>query len=357
MKKNILWTVAASCVVAIGATLHVAAAPALETVKIGICTPALTKGVAPFAVAEKMGYLAAEGYRVDLVAAGTATDCAKYVATRQFPYAQFSIEPIVTMRQQGVKMTTFYTHNQGNVYGIAVPEDSPIKSISDLKGKKVGVTSLSSVGVFVARALLQQAGLQPTDFTPVVVGQGAQTAELLRSKQVDALSAYDTQFALVRNAGVPMRELPVPDEFSGMPTTGFVALESVLQANPKTAEAIGRAWAMGTVFAMANPAAAVRMTWEQYPQTKPSGKSDEQALADDLSVLKARLENLKLEKSHVTRWGENNPASYKRYLDFITKWNIVKPGVDASEVFTNAYVAGFNTFDVAKVEAQAKAYR
>ena len=49
-------------------------------------------------------------------------------------------------KPQGVKMKVFYTAYQGNIYGIEVPADSPIKSFSDLKGKKIGVASMASGG-------------------------------------------------------------------------------------------------------------------------------------------------------------------------------------------------------------------
>ena len=43
-------------------------------------------------------------------------------------------------RPQGIKAKFFYTAYQGNIYGIAVPADSPIKKFADLKGKTIGVT-------------------------------------------------------------------------------------------------------------------------------------------------------------------------------------------------------------------------
>jgi NitT/TauT family transport system substrate-binding protein len=35
-----------------------------------------------------------------------------------------------------VKIKNYYTAYQANIYGIAVPEDSPIKTFADLKGKR-----------------------------------------------------------------------------------------------------------------------------------------------------------------------------------------------------------------------------
>src|SRR5215813_15676138 len=63
-----------------------------------------------------------------------------------------------------------------------------------------------------------------TDVNIVVAGEGAQTAAMLRSKQVDALSQFDTQYAMVENAGVKLRLLDTK-EIDSYPSNGFLALE------------------------------------------------------------------------------------------------------------------------------------
>ena len=123
------------------------------------------------------------GIKVELVPLPGSTDCVKAVATKDVQYGVPSIEPVAIIRPQGVKIKNFYTAYQANIYGIAVPEDSPIKTFADLKGKKIGVTSMASAGVIVARALATSNGLDPDkDVSIVVAGEAAQTAALLRSQ-------------------------------------------------------------------------------------------------------------------------------------------------------------------------------
>ena len=164
---------------------------------------------APFAIATKMGWFEKDGIKVELVPLPGSTDCVKLVATKELQASLPSVEPLAIIRPQGVKAKFFYTAYQGNIYGLAVPADSTIKSITDLKGKKIGVTSMASAGVIVARALAKQAGMNPdTDITIVVAGESAQTAALLNSKQIDALSQFDTQYALTeqrRRQAAPAR--------------------------------------------------------------------------------------------------------------------------------------------------------
>jgi NitT/TauT family transport system substrate-binding protein len=328
-----------------------------ETVRVGFCARTITSAAAPFAIAMKKGFYGREGMTVQLVPIAGSTDCVKLVATGDLPYSLPSIEPLPAARAQGVKAKIFYTAYQGNIYGIAVGKESAIRSIKDLKGKKIGVASMASGGVHVARGVLAMNGLDPDkDAQIVVVGEAAQAAALLRAGEVAALSMYDTQYALIDGAGVPVRLLD-SGPLSRFPSNGFLVLEETLRKDRAQAVALGRGYAMGTVFAMANPEAAVKILYEIYPQTKPSGKSDEQALRDDVKTLLARAEHWKLEAGGVKKWGESSIKDFDAYIDFLLKWNVIKDKVPGTELVTNDLVEEINKFDAAKVAADAKSYK
>jgi NitT/TauT family transport system substrate-binding protein len=318
------------------------AAPAgaqVTKLKVGWCARTVSAAAAPFAIATKLGWLRQEGIDVELVPMPGSTDCVKNVAVREVDFSLPSVEPLAVGRPQGIKAQIFYTAYQGNIYGIAVPQDSPVKEFTDLRGKRVGVISMASAGVLVARELARLAGLNPdTDINIVVAGEGAQTAAMVRGGQVDALSQFDTQYAMVENAGVKL-------------------LEETLRSRRKEAVALARSYAKGTVFAIANPEAAVRILWEVFPATKPTGKDEATALRDDTKVLQARAQNWRIEKAGVKRWGENSEANYGAYAEFMLKTGIIKQAVTAQELVTNELIDEINRFDPEKIAAEARAYR
>lgn len=325
--------------------------------KIGFCSQSLTSAVAPFAIATKMGWYREAGISVEIVPLAGSSDCAKLVATGAVAYALPSIEPVIPLRVEGVKEKVFYTAYQGNIYGLSVPAESSVKTVKDLKGKRIGVASMASGAVQVARALLSNAGLDPQqDAQIVVVGNAGQAAALVKSHQVDALSIYDTQYALIENAGVPLRPLDM-GPLAKYPSNGFLALEETLAKNRAQAVALARGYAMGTIFAIANPQAAMKILWEYYPQTKPTGKTEEQAIHDDVLVFNARAEHMKLEAGGVKRWGESNVREFDAYEDFLMKEGVIKQRLPATDLVTNDLIADINKFDAAKVTAAAKAYR
>jgi NitT/TauT family transport system substrate-binding protein len=353
MQRLIAW---AALVLSLAAAASSATAQ-VATVRVGWCAKTVSSAAAPFAIAAKMGWFEKDNIKVDLVPLPGSTDCVKLVATKELQASLPSVEPLAIIRPQGVKAKFFYTAYQANIYGIAVPEASPVKSITDLKGKKIGVTSMASAGVIVARALAKQAGMNPdSDVSIIVAGEAAQTAALLNSKQVDALSQFDTQYALTSNAGAKLRMLDHP-EIKKFPSNGFVALEDYLKNNRKEAVALARGYAKGTVFAIANPEAAIRILWEMYPQTKATGKNEETALRDDLITLEARAKNWRYEQVDGKRWGDNVEANYQAYLNWLLEQGIIKTKTDVKDIVTNELLDEAINFDEKALIAEAKAYK
>lgn len=346
---------AAAVLAALGTV--VGSAQAQTTVRVGWCARTVSSAAAPFAIATKMGWYAAAGIKVELVPLPGSTDCVKSVATRDIPYSLPSIEPLAIIRPQGVKMKNYYTAYQGNIYGIAVPQESPIKTFADLRGKRIGVTSMASAGVIVARALAAMNGMNPDrDISIVVAGEAAQTAALLRSGQVDALSQFDTQYALTENAGAKLRLLDT-SAIKRFPSNGLVALEDTISGKRAEAVAVAQGYAKGTIFGINNPEAAIRILWEVFPQTRATGKDEATALRDDIKTLEARAQNWRLEAGGVTKWGFNSPENYAAYVDFLVKNGVLKEKADVNDLITNDLIDEINKFDQAEVVKQAKAYR
>ena len=149
--------------------------------------------------------------------------------------------------------------------------------------------------------------------------------------------------------------------FSNQPSlvanNGFVALEDYLKNNRKEAVALARGYAKGTVFAMANPEAAIRILWEIYPQTKSTGKDEATALRDDLITLEARARNWRYEQVDGKRWGDNVEANYQAYLDWLLEQGIIKTKTDAKDIVSNELLGDAINFDEKALIEEAKAYK
>ena len=196
---------------------------------MGWCSRTISSATTPFAIATKMGWYKAEGIEVELVPLPGSGDCVKNVATREV--AGRSAQRRAARRgpaagNQGQDLLhrlpgQYLRHRRARgQFGAAVlgPQGQ------EYRRHRHGVS-----GVLIARALASTNGMNPDkDINVVVAGEGAQTAALLKTRQVDALSQYDTQYALVENAGVKLRMLDTKD-IDRYPSNGFLASEETIK--------------------------------------------------------------------------------------------------------------------------------
>ena len=98
---------------------------------------------------------------------------------------------------QAARANLFYVAAQpgsGSTSAILVRDGSPIKTLTDLKGRKVGFTKASSAHN-VTIAALEKAGLSYADITPVYL-QPADAAAAFTRGSIDAWTIWDPYFAI-----------------------------------------------------------------------------------------------------------------------------------------------------------------
>ena len=95
--------------------------------------------------------------------------------------------------------------------GIVVPKNSPLKTLAELKGKKVAFAKGSSSHYLVARAL-QSSGLTFADITPVYL-QPADARAALQSGAIDAWAVWDP-FLAAAEIDADARSLTAGAKFS-----------------------------------------------------------------------------------------------------------------------------------------------
>ena len=328
----------------------VSPALALDKVRLGWCTSVITHGVAPIAVAAKLGWFKQEGIEVELVNFPGSSDCVRNVATGEVLAAVATPEPVAILQQTGVKTQVFYTAYRRNIFGVAVPVDSNIKKYADLKDKKIGVTSMASAGVVLARSGATDAGLDADrDIRIVVSGQPGQTVVLLQRKEIDAASQWDTQYTLMGMAGVPMRMLedPLIDSF---PANSLVASADSIKNKRDLLVRLARAYTLGVAYTLKNTRQAAAIFQDAYPQVVPSGLSQEDALDRNTTLLKTVSEKWSLDKPG-DQWGESDIKIYQSYIDWLVRAKILKQPMDAKEIATNELIADVNkNLDVKSAE-------
>ena len=148
---------------------------------------------APLFVAKERGYFAAHGLDVEIIAPADPNDPPKLVAAGKADIA-ISYQPQLHVQvAAGLPLTRFGTLIATPLNTLLVLKDGPVKSIADLKGRKVGY----SIGGFedaLLRAMLARHDLNLNDITLVNVNFSLSPA--LLSGQVDAVIGAYRNFEL-----------------------------------------------------------------------------------------------------------------------------------------------------------------
>jgi len=135
--------------------------------------------------------------------------------------------------------------SDGNTQAIIVPKDSPIKTIADLKGKRVAFGKGSSAHNLLVAAL-EKAGLSWSDIVPAPLAPADATAAFVKGS-VDAWSIWDPYLALAElkeNARVIVfdKDVHKPNAFY-IAGSDFVDKYSALVAKLNTVFAAEGKWA------------------------------------------------------------------------------------------------------------------
>lgn len=128
---------------------------------------------------------------------------------------------------KGEKLVALYDIYPQNVFNVVSLKSARIRTPADLKGKRIGVYSLSSGTRQNLLVMLHQAGLKESDVTIVVTGL-LNFAPLLQG-QVDATAATDTGLAVGRRKGLGEVDVMQVRDYLNVSSDLFVVRQEVLQ--------------------------------------------------------------------------------------------------------------------------------
>jgi NitT/TauT family transport system substrate-binding protein len=241
-------------------------------------------------------------------------------------------------------------------WSVAVNPDSSIKSLAELKGKTVGIRNQGDTGYFGARAMFRELDIDPDkDVEWVSVGDGGPAGEAVYRGRVDAMAFWDGSFARIEIAGFPLRHLPNSPGMQKLFGNGYAVRRSDLAKRRELYVGFFRAMAKSTVFAYANPDLAIKLHWDIYPETKPKGKTDQEAFTEARKVVDSRKDKWFAGAWQTDkRFGGQTLDEWQAQVHFAGLDGQVN---DLNKVFTTEILDEVNKFDRTAIEAKAKAMK
>ena len=159
-------------------------APAKEKVRVGYWTSGVSLGFGT--VLEELKFLEKEGLDVEFVRFPDLAAQIRALASGSIDVTFGSpLSAIYAADEEGVPVVLIGASQPADAV-VVVPEDSPVKTLADLKGKKVGGTyPTAAVSVLLNTIADQGYGVKPEDFL-IVAGNESRLVQFLAQKQVDA---------------------------------------------------------------------------------------------------------------------------------------------------------------------------
>lgn len=342
-----------ACALVIGANVD---ARAQDKVTLGF-VPAITISYASIMLAEELGYFKEEKIQIEYLEFRGSAILLPQLVNKSVLIGYPNPDILVLARQPGrdpLPLKFFYNATPASVWEVAVLATSPIKTLADLKGKKLGVGALSFGNIPITKALLEETGLAfEKDVELVPVGVGAAAFLALTAGKIDALNLFDTQHALLEGQ-VPIRRLELPKKYVNVFSNGYIAHEDTIRDRPDLLARFGRAVSKGTVACMENVPACARNFWKYYPTQKPQGE-DEAVLKTGVAAIDVRLRKMTYPGGKDQRFAEFAAEDWKSFMDILLRGGqITKTDIPVDLFYTNALVDEINKFDREKVRADAR---
>lgn len=306
-----------------------------------------------------LGYWKDEGYDVNVVGVAGSSQGLQQLAAGGIEFAQLNSTGLIQANTENNVPVRGIMGNGVIDWGLAVGDGSVIKDVKELKGKRIGISSLATGGYPLLKGMLRSHGLNPdTDVQIVAVGVGAPALDALKNDRVQALMFWQSALTGFENAGTKLRVFRA-DAWRSMPDFTLGTLQKTIDSDPAMVEAIARGAAKATLFAHTNPECVRKIHWKHFPSTKPTG-SDEAKLAQwDVALLRSQLDTLKAahEMNGGKLIGALQAAPFDRFQDFMLQEKLITKKVDSKTLLINkpGFSEAINKFDHQAVVAAAKA--
>jgi putative riboflavin transport system substrate-binding protein len=200
-----------------------------------------------------------------------------------------------------------------------------IRTVADLKGKRIGLPGLYGANYIGLDALLFSGGLTEKNVTLDSIGFN-QVAALAADKD-QAVSVYTTNEPVqLRAQGYQLNEIRVADALQ-LASNGLITNEQTVAKDPDLVRRMNAAFLMGLADTLANPDEAYTISAKYIPDL---GKQD---TATQKEILRRTIELWK-----TPHLGFSDAAAWQNMQDTLLKMGLLKQQLDISKAFTNAFV-------------------
>lgn len=285
---------------------------------------------APYYVAAAKGFYAEAGLDV-IFDYNFETDVIQRVGAGDVEFTMSGGTSVLLGRQQQIPIVTVATITQ-HFPGVFISKAREnITSVTDMKGKTLGIPGRFGASYYGLLALLYANDMSEADIVINEIGF-TQVPALLEDK-VQIITGYVmNEPVMLREQGEEINVIRVSDSFP-LASDGIVVNEKLVQEEPELVRAFVQATLKGVEYTINNPDEAFEISLKQLPEL-----TDPEAQKLQRSVLAETILSWQSEKTKTEGLGYTDPEVYEATEVFMRETNLLQQDVDVSKTFTNEFI-------------------
>lgn len=324
------------------------------SLKIGMANANMTVTYPYISSSLGLGLFKEEGVNVEVVHGQNSSQILGLLVGGTVDLVFCNPEPVIQLvADRGANIKSVFVV-QVSQYILTAAEDSPVRTLKDLKGRRLGMASPVS-GIDYLKARLMDEGMKVEDLEIVPTGFAGQVVAALQQKRVDAILYWSDAIAQFRYAGVKLRDLPKAEWEKGLYQYVGTTTQQVIDQKADALTRALRAMARAQMLSHVSPEATIEAFWKQYPDQAPKPDQRQAAFEQNLARVKQQntitgvSPNPSREDLMKQRWGENDRDAWARMQEQMLRIGSLKNKVDPGRFYDNRFIAAANQFDRQKI--------
>jgi NitT/TauT family transport system substrate-binding protein len=266
----------------------------------------VSDAIIPVNVGDKLGIFKKHGLDLEIIDFGGGGKMVQALAAGAIDIADGAGTEMAFVAKGAPMIAVCESTSTAPFLGIGVPWDSPIRSLADLKGKIIGVSSTGSFSDWSGRELARTQGWGENGVKTVSIGGGtAPTLAALRTHLVDAVISNASQFLFFEETRDARLLAPVSSYEGKVASGALFASKELAASNPDAIRAFLAGWMETIDYMLTHKAETVKIESElnhfdenvmsrQYDLVKEMYVKDCRFDAESLATLKRSFGEMKL---------------------------------------------------------------
>ena len=237
------------------------ALPALAdtTLTVGKASPT-SDAIIPVNVGVELGIFKKHGLDVKIVELNGGSKMAQAVAAGSVDIGDGAGSEMAFVAKGAPMIAVCESTAPAPFLAVGVPWDSPIKTVDDLRGKKIGVSNSGSFSDWSARQLARKKGWGENGVTTVAIGNGvAAVTAALKTHQVDAMVTGTNVFLALEEKQEGRLLAPVSTWEGNVASGALYASNDIIAKNPDAVRAFVAGWIETVDYMRAHKAETVKI--------------------------------------------------------------------------------------------------